>query len=68
MNIKNIYKSKITTIIVTLFLIADFVLFIFPFFKNEFEVDNMLLIIGAAIGLGLLLSPDTLFQKLKDKI
>lgn len=68
MNIKNIKKGWITTTIGILFLIADFVLFVFPFFRNEFKIDSVVLIAGAAIGLGLLLSPDTLLQKLSNKM
>jgi hypothetical protein len=34
--------------------------------KSEFEVNNTMLLIGAFIGVGLLLSPDNLLQQLKE--
>ena len=68
MNLENITKSKITTVIGILFLLADFVHFVMPIWKVDYPVNIIMLITGAFIGLGLLLSPDTLFERLKDKM
>lgn len=65
---KNIKRGWVTSIFGILFLLAALIIMIFPIFKNEFEVDSVVLIIGATIGVGLLLSPDDLFTKLKDKL
>ena len=64
MKLENIKKGWVTTIIGSLFLVADLSLFIYPMFKNDFEVNNTMLLFGAFIGVGLLLSPDNLLQQL----
>jgi len=61
--IKNITKGIITTIIGIIFLLADVAYLLF-----KEPVDSGILIMVAAIGLGLLLSPDDLFKKLKEKV
>lgn len=64
---ENIKKGKITTLIGFAFLIADFVMFLYPFFKNEYEISSSVLISGAVIGGILIFSPDKLIG-LKDKL
>lgn len=64
----NIKKGIITTIFGILFLLATLVYLVFPMFKEGFDSDSIIILSGAAIGIGLLLSPDDLFKKLKDKI
>lgn len=68
MGIKYIKKGYVTTIIGTLFLIADFVLFVFPMVNETFKLDVAVLIVGAFIGVGLLLSPNDVLQKFKEKL
>ena len=62
--LKNIKKGWVTSVIGSLFLIADFVYFVLPMVK-EFETDSLYLLVGVAIGIGLLLSPDDLFKRIK---
>lgn len=62
--LKNIKKGWVTSIIGSLFLLADLVYFVLPMFK-EFETDSLYLLVGTAIGIGLLLSPDDLFKRIK---
>ena len=61
--IKNITKGIITTIIGVIFLLADVAYLLF-----KEPVDTGVLIMVAVIGLGLLLAPDDLFKKLKEKV
>ena len=65
---KNIKRGWVTSIFGILFLLASLVMMVFPLFNNDFNVDSVVLIIGATIGIGLLLSPDDLFTRLKDKL
>ena len=62
--LKNIKKGWLTTIIGSLFLLADLAYFVLPMFK-EFETDSLYLLVGVAIGIGLLLSPDDLLNRIK---
>ena len=62
--LKNIKKGWLTTIIGSLFLLADLAYFVLPMFK-EFETDSLYLLVGVAIGIGLLLSPDDLLKRIK---
>ena len=62
--LKNIKKGWVTTIIGSLFLLADLAYFVLPMFK-EFETDSLYLLVGVAIGIGLLLSPDDLLNRIK---
>jgi hypothetical protein len=64
---ENIKKGLITTLIGIAFLIADFALFLYPFFKNEYEISSSVLIAGAVIGGILIYSPDKIIG-LKDKL
>ena len=66
--LENIKKGIITTIFGILFLLGSLTYMLWPLFMPEFDVESIILIIGASIGVGLLVSPDNLFQKLKDKL
>ena len=66
--IHNITKGKITTAFGVLFRLGSLIMFMFPLFRADFDVDSVVLTIGATIGIGLILSPDDLFKRLKDKI
>ena len=63
--LKNIKKGWVTSIIGSFFLLADFVYFIFPMMDKEFETDSLYLLVGVAVGVGLLLAPDELIKKIK---
>ena len=64
---QNIKKHKITSTIGTLFLLADLVYFVFPFFNNEFESSVVMLFAGGLLGGGFLLMPDDLIKTLMKK-
>jgi hypothetical protein len=66
--LNNIKNSIITTIFGILFLLGSLTYMLWPIFTPDFVVDNLSLIIGASVGVGLLISPDDLFKKLKDKL
>lgn len=66
--LENIKKGIITTIFGVLFLLGSLTYMVWPIFTPDFAVDSVVLIVGSAIGLGLLISPDDLFKRLKDKI
>jgi len=67
LKVENIWKHKITTLIGTLFLIADVVYFVFPFFDSEFESSITMLFAGGILGGGFLLMPDYLVRKIMNK-
>lgn len=66
MNLSNIKKGIITTIFGVLFLLVSLAVILFPLFG--YESNSMIVVVGATIGTGLLLSPDDLLDKLKDKL
>ena len=66
--LENVKKGIVTTIFGILFLLGSLTYMLWPIFVNEFSTDSVVLMIGASIGVGLLVSPDDLFKKLKDKI
>jgi len=68
MLIGNVRKGIITTIIGSCFLVASLVYFIYPMFSPDFVVDSVVLIVSSTIGLGLLVAPDDLFKRLKEKL
>ena len=66
--LRNVRKGIITTIIGSGFLIASLIYFIYPMFSPDFVVDSVVLIVSSTIGLGLLVAPDDLFKRLKEKL
>jgi len=66
--LENIKKGIITTIFGILFLLGSLTYMLWPIFTPDFDVEATVLMIGASIGVGLLVSPDNLFKKLKDKL
>ena len=66
--VNNIKKGIITSIFGVMFLLGAFVYGLYPMFSPDYTVDSIVLIINATIGIGLLLSPDGLFKKLKDRL
>ena len=65
--VNNIKKGWVTSIFGVLFLLGSLVYMMFPLFA-EFDSDSIIVMVGAGIGIGLLLSPDDLFKKLKDRL
>jgi len=71
MNLENVKKGWVTTIIGSLILLADFVIVLMSIIKWDFNGSIMaFLVTTILLGVGLLFSPDTILNKLKktDKI
>ena len=67
MRVSNI-KKDITTVLGVLFLVADLFYWIAPMFLvKEIETSYMIMLVGALIGLGLMLAPNDLYGLLKKK-
>jgi hypothetical protein len=69
MKLDNIKKGWITTIFGVLFLAADLVYLLVPFFlEKEVDTSSTTILVIAMIGVGLTLSPDDLYGVLKRRI
>lgn len=64
---KNIRNGIITTTIGSLFLLTDLAYLLLSVIKEK-HLDSGVLIVVATIGVGLLLAPDDLYKKLKEKL